>query len=125
MSAEAFLEAEYAALLSHPLIRSVEIVRHSVNRLDGYLRARCMLINGDYLEVAVRVSTGNQIVAVDDYRYQWMDASQTLLRRRWDNTPHFLGLPGFPHHCHVSSEGVAESSSPMKMVQLLDHIASR
>jgi hypothetical protein len=125
MSVEAFLEAEYAVLLSHPLVRSVEVARYSANRLDGYLHARCTLTNGDYLEVALRVSIGNQIVAIDDYRYQWMDGTQTLLRRRWDTTPHFPALPGFPHHCHIGSEGAVEPSSPMNLAQLLDHIASR
>jgi hypothetical protein len=124
MSVEAFLEAEYAVLLSHPVVRSVEVVRYSANRLDGYLRARCTLTNGDYLEVALRVSIGNQIVAIDDYRYQWMDGAQTLLRRRWDNTSHFPGLPGFPHHYHIGSEGAAEPSSPLNLARLLERIAS-
>jgi hypothetical protein len=123
MSVEAFLESEYAVLLSHPVVRSVEVVRYSVNRLDGYLRARCMLANGEYLEIALHLSVSNQVVAMDDYRYQWMDSAQTLLRRRWDNTPHFTSLPGLPHHCHVGSEGAVEPSSPMNLAELLDHIA--
>jgi len=47
MSVEAFLEAEYATLLSHPVVDSVELARYSVNRLGAYLRARCTLTNGD------------------------------------------------------------------------------
>jgi hypothetical protein len=43
MSLEAMLESEYAVLLSHPVVRSVEMMRYSVNRLDGYLRVRCRL----------------------------------------------------------------------------------
>jgi len=123
MSVEVFLESEHAVLLSHPLVRSVEVVRYSVNRLDGYLRVRCTLTNGDYLEIAIHVSVRNQVVAIDDYRYQWMDSAPSLLRRRWDNTPHFPGLSGFPHHCHVGSEGAVEPSSPMNLAQLLDHVA--
>jgi hypothetical protein len=125
MSVEALLESEYAILLSHPVVRFVEVVRYSVNRLDGYLRARCRLTNGDYLEIALHVNVSKQGVAVDDYRYQWMDFDQTLLRRRWDNTPHFPGLSGFPHHCHVGAEDVVEPSSPLSLAQLLDRIASR
>ena len=56
MSVEAYLESEYAVLLSHSAIGSVELVRHSSNRLDGYLRARCTLTNGDYLEIALHIS---------------------------------------------------------------------
>ena len=68
MSVEAMLESEYAVLLSHPVVRSVEMMRYSVNRLDGYLRARCRLTNGDYLEVALHVHASKQGVAIDDYR---------------------------------------------------------
>ena len=123
MSVEALLESEYAVLLSHPVVRSVEMMRYSVNRLDGYLRARCRLTNGDYLEVALHVNVSKQGVAIDDYRYQWMDSDQKLLRRRWDNAPHFPGLSGFPHHCHIGGEDKVEPSLPMNLTHLLDHIA--
>ena len=124
MSVEALLESEYAVLLSHPVVRSVEMMRYSVNRLDGYLRVRCRLTNGDYLEVALHVNVSKQGVAIDDYRYQWMDSDQKLLRRRWDNTPHFPGLSGFPHHYHIGDEDKVEPSAPMNLTQLLDHITA-
>jgi hypothetical protein len=124
MSVEAFLEGEYAVLLSHPAVSSVELVRYSANRLDGYLRARCTLINGDYLEIATHITISGNDAAIDDYRYQWMDADQTQLHRRWDNTPHFPGLPGVPHHCHIGSGSAVEPSSPMNLSQLLDTIGS-
>jgi len=76
MSVEALLESEYAVLLSHPVVRSVEVVRYSVNRLDGYLRARCRLTNGDYLEIALHVNVSKQGVATDDYRYQWISTKR-------------------------------------------------
>lgn len=124
MSVEAFLESEYAVLLSHPAVRSIELVRYSVNRLDGYLRARCSLINDDNLEIALHVSAMGQAVVIDDCRYQWMNADQTQLHRRWDNTPHFPGLPGFPHHCHIGGESTVEPGLPMNLSQLLDAIVS-
>lgn len=123
MSVEVALESEYADLLSHPLVHSVEIVRYSVNRLDGYLRARCRLINGDYLEIALHLTSSDQGVLIDDYRYQWMDPTRTLLKRRWDNAPHFSNLPRYPHHCHVGDEDVVEPGVPMKLAQLLDLIS--
>jgi hypothetical protein len=124
MPAEALLESEYAVLLSHPAVRAIQLVRYSANRLDGYLRARCTLTNGDYVEIAVHITASDQDAEIDDYRYQWMDAAQTLLYRRWDNTPHFPELPGFPHHCHVGNRGAVEPSSPMNLTQLLDQITS-
>jgi hypothetical protein len=36
-------ESEYAVLLSRSLVRSVEMMRYSVHRLDSNLRVRCRL----------------------------------------------------------------------------------
>jgi len=125
MSVQALLEHEYAVLLSHPLVRSVQVVRYIANRLDGYIRARCVLVNGDFLEIALHVSTDNgATAAIDDYRYQWMDSTRTLLRRRWDNAPHFPDVAGAPHHCHVGSEEAVEPSQSMDLTHPLDLIAS-
>lgn len=122
MSVQAILQQEYAALLSHPVVRSVDLLRYAVNRLDGYLRARCVLSNDDFLEVALHVSSTGVTATVDDYRYQWMNPGQTILRRRWDNTPHFPRLSGAPHHCHISDSSI-EPSQPMNTTQLLDILA--
>jgi hypothetical protein len=89
------------------------------------MRVRCVLVNGDFLEIALHVSTDNgATVVIDDYRYQWMDSTRTLLRRRWDNAPHFPDIAGAPHHCHVGSEKAVEPSQSMDLTRLLDFIAS-
>ena len=69
MSVEAFLEGEYAVLLSHPVVHSVELVCYSVNRLDGYLRARCTLINCDYPEIATLITISGKGAPIDDSPY--------------------------------------------------------
>ncbi len=123
MLVQTLIEREYAVLLSHPIVRSVDLVRYTINRLDGYLRARCLLDNGDFLEVALHASMIGGTAIIDDYRYQWMDASRAVLRRRWDNTPHFPNLPDAPHHVHIGHEGIVEPSQPMNTAQLLDLLA--
>jgi hypothetical protein len=117
------MDAEYAALLNHPLLQSTELVKYNVNRLDGYLRVRTSLTNGDFLEIALHLALHNGSAVIDSYRYQWMDSTRTKLRRRWDDTPHFPQLPGFPHHCHVEQENQVESALPMDLQMLLDVIA--
>lgn len=126
MAVQTRLDAEYAALLSHPLVQATELVKYVKyrdNRLDGYLRVRTILTNGDFLEIALHLALQNGSTVIDSYRYQWMDRTQTQLRRRWDDTPHFPQLPGFPHHCHVEQENQVEPAAPMDVKTLLDVIA--
>lgn len=123
MPARECIDRELAAVLSHPLVASAEVVRQDVTRRDGYLRLRCRLVNDDYLEVALHVTVQTDAAVIDSYRYQWMDAAQLRLRRRWDNSPHYPFLPGFPHHCHVASETSVEPADLMHLGQLLDTIS--
>jgi hypothetical protein len=116
------LRADYALLLSHPLIQTVELVRFVANYLDGYLRARCTLSNGDFLEIAMHILVHDGEVIIDDYRYQWMNNDRSRLRRRWDNTPHFAHLENFPHHCHMDQEDRVESSIALDVAGLFLHI---
>lgn len=122
MSIQEHIAADYATLLSHPIVQTVELVRQVVNRLDGYLRVRCILINGDFLEVALHLILQDEQVILDDYRYQWMNGKRSVLRRRWDNSPHFPDLSNFPHHCHVGQEGKVEPATAMSLDILLDFI---
>ena len=55
MSIQTRLNDEQAALLSHPIVQSVTVVKHTESRLDGYVRLRSTLINGDFLEIALHV----------------------------------------------------------------------
>jgi hypothetical protein len=123
MAVQTRLDAEYAALLSHPIVQSTELIRRTANRLDGYLRVRTLLTNGDFLEIALHIALQNGEAVLDSYRYQWMDGTRINLRRRWDDTPHFPQLSGFPHHCHVEQEENVEPSLPMDINTLLDLIA--
>jgi hypothetical protein len=54
---------------------------------------------------------------------QKMEAARTSLRRRWDNSPHFPGMVGFPHHCHIGSEDTVEPSQIMDLDHLLNLIS--
>lgn len=123
MSIHERVAADYATLLSHPVIQTVALMRQVTNRLDGYLRVRCTLINGDFLEVALHMVLQDEQVLLDDYRCQWMNDDRSILRRRWDNSPHFPDLPGFPHHCHVEYEDKVESSEALNLETLLEFIA--
>jgi hypothetical protein len=59
-----------------------------------------------------------------DYRHQWMAPDGTL-RARWDSTPHFPDLPGFPHHLHDGSEDNVVPAAPLSILTALDELAAR
>jgi hypothetical protein len=52
----------------------------------------------------------------------WMDESQQVLRKRWDNVEHFPGLPNFPHHVHVGAESQVEPGRSLSIIELVDAI---
>ena len=106
--------------MASALVASVDVVEEYVLSDRGYFRARLGLANQDFLEVAEYFVVEAGRCVTMRYRYQWMDASQTVLKRRWDNVEHFPGLPNFPHHVHVGEEAHVEPGRSMSIVELLD-----
>jgi hypothetical protein len=116
----AHLSETELALLSSPVISEFHIVLAWTNTDDGYIRIRATLLNDDFLEASEYfVQEGTTVIPID-YRYQWMDQSKKVLRRRWDNTPHYPGLPNFPHHIHVGNETAVVPGHSFTIIELLD-----
>jgi hypothetical protein len=88
----------------------------------GYFRARMVLSNTDFLEVAEYFVLEEGPCRTKRYRYQWMDSSQQILRKRWDNVEHFPELPNFPHHTHVGEETKVEPGCSLNIIELMDLI---
>ncbi|MFB2971551.1 DUF6516 family protein [Aerosakkonema sp. BLCC-F183] len=80
------------------------------------------LSNGDFLEVVEFFVLRDRTCVTESYRYQWMDNSQKVLRKRWDNVEHFPDLPNFPHHVHVGEESNVEASKSLSILDLIDII---
>ncbi len=80
----------------------------AANRVN--LRIRVRFLNGYLLELneAAIVEAG-QLMHLG-YRYHFQDKQNNLVFR-YDNTPHFPGLEGFPHHKHLSDK-VAGTKEP-------------
>jgi hypothetical protein len=68
----------------------------------------------------VQRSPDGQIDVVT-YSYHWADTDGNLIRR-WDNTPHFPDLPGFPHHIHDGSTGSVTRGKPVSIFLILEEI---
>jgi hypothetical protein len=119
VTAQFYLNQIKSELITNSIVLSFSIVEEQDMEERGYLRARLTLINGDFLEVAEYFVITNNNCKTVRYRYQWMDQSQKILRRRWDNVPHFPKLPNFPHHIHIDSEENVHPSECLNILQLL------
>jgi hypothetical protein len=49
-----------------------------------------------------------------------MDSTKTVLKRRWDNAPHFPEISSYPHHVHVDREDNVEQSHMFGIAELID-----
>lgn len=120
MGVASFLDEQYAVILAHRIVQTTELSRRTETAIDGFLRVRCRLANGDFLEIAIHVALEDTQVVQDSYRFQWMNGDQTTLRCRWDMPPHYPDLPGFPYHSHIGSESNVKPSEPMDVLAILD-----
>jgi hypothetical protein len=120
-----YLDAIKLSLISSPVIAAYTIIKERTTATDGYIRLRATLVNGDFLELTEYFVSVTQVVQTVDYRYQWMDANQTHLRQRRDNTPHHPELPDFPHHSHLENDTRIVGSQPLSLCQLLEILKTR
>jgi hypothetical protein len=79
---EDYIEAIQIKLLSSLAVESFSILRTRAALDGGYIRARLILSNGDFFEVAEFFIVKDQSCLTESYRYQWMDSTQTQLRKR-------------------------------------------
>ena len=122
MDGAAYLETIKLKLASSPVVSSVEIVQERSLPGQGFFRARLTLQNADFVEVTEYFVVERGRVRTVEYRYQWMDATQKMLRKRWDNAEHHRGTPSFPHHVHVGKEDRVEPGHSLGIIELIDVI---
>jgi hypothetical protein len=125
MTIDAYLAAMKDRFITDPLVTHFQVIRERAMLMDGYLRARLALADGSQLELSEymqRSSAGEMVVIT--YSYHWADATNQLIMR-WDNTPHFPGLPGFPDHIHDGATGEVTAGQPMSIFTVLDAIAGQ
>lgn len=67
------------------------------------LRIRLRFEQGYLLEINEAVVVVEDHLVPLDYRYHCQDAHNQVIFR-YDSTPHFPGLPNFPHHKHLPDE---------------------
>ena len=124
MTLEQYMAAVKEKLAVSPIISAIQISDERIFRNRGYFRARLTLINSDFLEIAESFTIQDNQSLTLDYRYQWMDSSKQLLRKRWDSVKHFPDLPNFPHHIHIGSEINVEPGQSRNILEFIDFLKS-
>jgi len=125
MTIDTYLDAIKERLVTDPIVTNFHVIRERSTLVDGHLRVRLELADGSQLEFSEymqRSSMGE--IAVTTYSYHWADTDNQLISR-WDNTPHFPDLPGFPNRMHHAGTGEVMPGQPMNIFTVLDAIAGR
>ncbi|MDJ1181609.1 toxin-antitoxin system TumE family protein [Roseofilum casamattae] len=124
MSLEQYIADVKEKISGSPIIAVTEIIDERILLNRGYFRARLTLINTDFLEIAESFTLQDNQLLTLDYRYQWMDASKQVLRKRWDSVKHFPDLSNFPHHIHLGSETNVEPGQSRNILEFIDFMES-
>lgn len=119
---QAYLIAVKAALSSSFVIASFDVLEEWAQPDRGYIRIRANLQNGDFLEASEYFTRQAGSHASVRYRYQWMNSEKTILRRRWDNVPHYPNVMNFPHHIHLANGDVipGQRLSILELLEILE-----
>ena len=120
MAPQDYLTEIKAKLITSSIIISITVIEEYTLPDRGYFRGRLELSNNDFLEVAEYFVLEDGMCVTRRYRYQWMDQSQQVLRKRWDNVEHYPNLPNFPYHIHVGEESIVEPGQLVSIIELLD-----
>lgn len=122
MSPHEYLGELKASLIALSCIASLAVVEERTLPDRGYFRARMVLTNGDFLEVAEYFVFEEGDCRTKRYRYQWMDSSRQRLKKRWDNVEHHPELPNFPHHIHVGEDTNVEPRRALSIIEVMELI---
>lgn len=104
--------------LSSPVIDTFQIIREWQSEEEGYLRARCSLINGDILEVSEYIEIIDDEIVLDNYTFHWQNLNRKFVKRR-DNVKHHKEIKTFPFHIHDGNEKTIKPSEPMNHKKVL------
>lgn len=100
-------------------VASFHVLKIELGEVDGYIRIKCQLSNGDTLEFAEYVKIQKNRIKRETYSYHWQSHNGNL-RKRWDNVPHHKDIGTFPHHLHLPDKIVR--SRPQSIKKILSDI---
>ncbi len=78
MDAQTHLADTHLRLTISPIVLTYAVMEERLGIDYGYLRVRVELTNHDFVELAEYFTVQTGIIAVQCYRYQWMDGAQQI-----------------------------------------------
>ena len=111
-------------ILIHSDVRSIHVIREEDQINSGLIRYRLTLADGGLLELSERFRVIGGKADSLKYRFHWQDSNGNLTAR-WDNAPHHLSLPTFPHHIHDGGESNIQPHAQVSIAHVLAEIARR
>jgi hypothetical protein len=92
-----------ALLHASPKVVSFQVLDNDpIDEANFLFKIRCELTSGRGLQIRLHAIAGH-------VRYSYQELGDHPVRR-WDNAPHFPGVPSFPHHHHDVHGTVSVSS---------------
>jgi hypothetical protein len=117
---EGYLGALLETINVSPLVRSSSVTLDRRTLQSGLVRGELFFADGSCLYFRELIEAREQIVKrMYSYHYQRADAVMVF---RYDDTPHFPSLSGFPHHKHVGTEGDVVTADTPALSDILREI---
>jgi hypothetical protein len=109
-----------SSLNIYPVIASYSVAEEFAKELEGYIRIKASLINGDLFELFIYATIEVEL-RVQKYSFHWQ-SKKGKLKKRWDNSPHHREIKTFPHHLHTGDKVVP--CTPVDFSDVLNEIAT-
>ncbi len=121
MNVDQYFQAIQALLAESEVILSHSMTYDKRSYSVGFVRGDIYFRDASLLHIREFVNIIEGVVERYMYVYHYQTAAADLIFR-YDNTPHFPNLGGFPHHKHTEQESNVEPAAPPDLTAVLDEI---
>ena len=119
-----YFDAIEVRLIESPAVASYQLVRRDISVVDGKMRVKSVLLNGDSFELFIYMVESNRQLVLEKYSFHWQD-KDGCLRIRMDNAPHYPDMPNAPHHVHKGGKVVEALLETPELLSFLDEIEKK
>jgi hypothetical protein len=117
---ETYFQGLLDAIAASPIVRLQDVTLDKRAPRAGLIRGDLYFADSSRLHFRELVEARTRVVRLR-YSYHRQRADSSLVFR-YDDTPHYPGLPNSPHHKHLGSEGAVVAASLPDLVAVLQEI---